>query len=293
MKKIKFDFYEVVMPEKENEQSISFESIIEQISQLSLDDENRNCEIRGFPIRLQCTSTFNQLWEGELIKIRMNELPIKASLTGVLQPIILKDDEGLGEETAFLYDPKTKTLVIQSNKFGVSASVLSKFFQEKSRLDEEIILLPILQGDVMERLGRMTSFQRLDISVSGINNISAIQSDNYGVSKAIDLANIFSAPVVNLTLSMGHYKGSLNLENVMQSVKKLLNLSQQNEGQIRKLQVSGDSEIDGKDILDLLLYRIQEEIEVEEINRRVPYEVRQAAIRSAWNSRKNEIISRQ
>lgn len=287
IKKIKVDFYLVCMPYEAVDAGITFEGILKKVG--CLDDEERNLEIRGFPIHMYAHSTWNQLWEVEMIRIRMNRLPIKASLAGEVEPITLNDDEGIGEETAFLFDPKTKTLVIQNNHMGVSASAVSKFFQEKSGLNTPISFLPIIKGDAVEQLQGLKDIQKMDISLASIDKIPSFKSNNDSISQTIDLANFFSAPTMNLTFSMGHHKGTLSINNVIKTAKEILGISNQNYNHVRKLEISGLDNSDEKSVFDLLEFKIFDEVKIQESNRRLSYKSRQEGIRKAWLRHKEEI----
>ena len=97
-KLMKVDFYKVVMPENA---ACKFDEILDRISAIPADD-HRNVVRAGYPIRLQEATKGGAVWEGEFVRIRMDEIPVKASLGGAIEPIELEDDEGIGEETAFL-----------------------------------------------------------------------------------------------------------------------------------------------------------------------------------------------
>jgi hypothetical protein len=117
----------------------TFEQLIEQVDATPPDD-NRNLEVGTNPARLQVSGVWNQCREGEMVRIRMDTLPRKASLDGALEDLDFGDDEGLGEETAFLYHPPTRILAIQRNRTGVSASSLVWYFKEKGQIDRPIQL---------------------------------------------------------------------------------------------------------------------------------------------------------
>jgi hypothetical protein len=113
-RQIKINFYRVYMPDGAG---ITFEGILESVDQ-SPNDEGRNLLVRDCPIRLQSLNKLQQGWEGDMIRIRMNEVPIKASLAGIVEPLEFEDNEGLGEETAFIYNPLIQVLMSQRNQSG-------------------------------------------------------------------------------------------------------------------------------------------------------------------------------
>ena len=102
-RKLKMDFLKVVLPD---EFPRSFESVLNAVN-VSPKDDARNAIRNDCPFRLQEARQTGDYWKGEMIRIRMDQLPIKAKLSGDISSIDLEDDEGIGEETAFLYHVPT------------------------------------------------------------------------------------------------------------------------------------------------------------------------------------------
>src|SRR5580704_9270886 len=111
-----------------------FEDLVQLVEESPRDD-GRNLEIGPDPARLQESGIWNHCHEGEMVRIRMDMLPRKASLDGALEDLDFEDDEGLGEETAFLYHPPTQVLALQRNRSGVSASGLAWYVKEKGHIE--------------------------------------------------------------------------------------------------------------------------------------------------------------
>src|SRR5258707_7859842 len=157
-KTVKIDFFKVVMPE---DAGMTFEALLNRIGQIPLQDEARTQEISGDPVRLQ--ELHHQQGghiEGDMVRTRMDTLPRKSNIeTGELALLDLDEDEGLGEETAFLYDPATHCLTIQRNRYGVSASAFATYCTEIGAFESAITLEPIISGDAIARL---QEFDRLN-----------------------------------------------------------------------------------------------------------------------------------
>ncbi len=99
----------------------------------------------------------------------MDTLPRKSNVeTGQLTLLDLDDDEGLGEETAFLYDPATHCLTIQRNRFGVSANAFATYCTEIGAFESALNLEPIISADAIARLQEFDRVNRLTIKVAGL-----------------------------------------------------------------------------------------------------------------------------
>jgi hypothetical protein len=110
---VNIDFYRVEMPDG---CTTTFESVVDSVHD-SPDDPTRNVDIRGHPVRLQVAHFGTEYVEGDMLLIQMHALPPKANLAGEVESLQLASDEGLGNETAFLYHPPDAG-------FGVAAEPL-------------------------------------------------------------------------------------------------------------------------------------------------------------------------
>jgi len=284
-RKIRVDFYQV----DTQKPSVLFEDIIQQISSFP-SDESRNIEIRGFPIRLSTSSQRLGFWQGDLMRIRMNDIPTKASLSGETEPLELDDDEGLGEETAFLYHIQTNVLMMQRNRLGVSASAFAKYCRSMCHLDEDITFDPILRGNVLERLAQMQIVRKFELKVARVEDLTILQGQDRGVDEVLNIKDVFNAPNVSLTVSVGNRK-NISLGNVIETAKKLFRSASDNSVNVKKIEVSGANEEDNQtDIIDLLEYWIREEIRINPIDLRiVSYAERLQALEQAWERRREEL----
>jgi Family of unknown function (DUF6731) len=105
-----------------------FEHILE-IGRGLPDDESRTIDRPDGPVRLQFARKSVNCWQGELIRIRLGEEPKRANLKGRVVPIIFDEDEGLGEETAFLYDPELQMIAYHEHRGGVSLTNAARYFK--------------------------------------------------------------------------------------------------------------------------------------------------------------------
>ena len=157
---MKIDYYLVETPEA----AADLGDVIKNVSE-SANNENRNISINGKPIRLQTAALEGSFWVGDMVKIRMDGIPPKTRLNGEQADIDLDEDEGLGEETAFVYDPATKILCIQRNRYAVSAQGLARYFS-KHYHPEYIELKPVLKHDALLRMDKLGVHRKLEGYVS-------------------------------------------------------------------------------------------------------------------------------
>lgn len=223
-------------------------------------------------------------WEGDLVRIRMTALPPKAGLDGSMETIDFDDDEGLGEESAFLFHPATRTLVLQYNHFGVTPNLFARYFENIGNLEGMIELLPAIRPDMMERVADMDEYRVLEIGLAGLENSTALGNQGRSLSGLVDVINEFQAPAARITLSMSHQRGTLARQTLTRTIQWL-----RGSQQVTKIKVTGKDDDESR-VIDLLHYRLVEKDDIElDEHRRMPYASRRAAVHNAWNRHRNGI----
>ena len=287
-KTVNIDFYRVVMPENAE---TTFDALLNRIEQIPLQNDARTQEITGDPVRLQELHHHGGYLEGDMVRTRMDTLPRRSNVeTGQLALLDLDDDEGLGEETAFLYDPATHCLTIQRNRFAVSASALATYCTEIGAFESAISLEPIISGDAIARLQEFDRVNRLTIKVAGLAGGRVLRETPYSLGHIAAFADDYAGPIVNIDVSMGHQRGSLARDRVRGVVEWLRRQIRDREVDVRRIEVSGSSSGDETQVLDLLESRIVEHRTVEiSRNRIVTYTARRNAVRAAWDAQRERI----
>lgn len=287
-RQIKIDFYRVEMPD---DADISFEGIIERVAK-SADNAKRTEVIGQAHVRLQEATMDRNCWRAEMVRIRLEDGAIVTKLSGESDPIDLAQDEGLGEQTAFLYRPSLRVLVLQRNKFAVSSSKLAQYFENKGGLDRPIMLDPIYTQDALQRLGGFTSIRSCEVRMAGPLDPEQFREQVPHIGGMVDLLKVFKSPRLALRWSMGQGNpdGSLSFRKVIAAMKALVKTADRDEARVFKLQISGRNSEDERDILDLVEERLTVVKTVErDKDRTLPYARRSAAIYQAWEEKRDEL----
>jgi hypothetical protein len=285
-KNLNIDFYKIVMPGLSR---LSFESILDMAIQLPIRDRFREINYSPLFLRQCLQNPQNHCWEGEIIRVRMNDLPIKANLSGDTEEFIFGDDEGIGEQTAFLYHLPTRVLLLQANQGGVSVPSFIQYFQVISTLTEPIFADPVIQADAMQKLAKMQTVTKLDIQIAGLDKPDIFKNQGHSIKKIIDLSNEYDAPIVALTVSVGRTKQrSLSIENAKNTIHDLLRISSQNKQDIKKIRISGSTEDHDKVYIDILKDRMRESININK-SRTLSHFERIKAIREGLERREKEL----
>jgi hypothetical protein len=287
-RKISVDFYRVEMPMQTTE---TFNSVLHRIAG-SPDDASRNVEMGGYAYRLHQARFERDLCEGEMVRIRMDQVPLKAKLSGYVAPLELEDDEGIGEDMAFLFYRLTNVLVVQRSRLAVSPARFAGYVEARGGLDGPVIFDPLLQKNALQRLNALNAIRKVEVRLTGVDHPEHLKDEAHGLNGVIDLLGQFDAPDVALTLSMGRTRGSLGVVDCLQSIKTLNRVAGENERNFTKLEVHGQRGPQEPEVIDLVKDRVVETFELEpDYHRRISYEARRLALREALRRRMKEVTA--
>lgn len=294
-KNLTVDFFQVLI--RNSSSSIpDFKDIIQKTINIPADKRAR--EVRLHHVYLyEAAYGWQDTWEGEIVQLRMDNIPVKGDLSGKIEDLQLGTDEGIGEQSAFIYHPASKILALQTNRHGVSPGSFAQYFEFIAEGNIEISLLPVLQIDAMQRLEKLKDVKKFEINVAGINNIESIfNSGNNGVGEIIELSNAFQSPSIALELKASNSKSNpiyLIKEKVVGAAQSLARISKtnQNNAKVSKIRITGASDDEDNILVDLLKDRMREKISIgySGKNRNIPYNYRKTALQTAWNKRLDEI----
>ncbi|BAY29185.1 hypothetical protein NIES2107_10260 [Nostoc carneum NIES-2107] len=289
-KKLNVDFYQVKISQPS---ALSFEEILQKIDNTL--PHHRTKEVRLHHIYIfSIQYGWQDTWEGEIVRLRMNDLPVKGSLAGEIEDIQLAHDEGIGEQSAFIYHPATRILAIQSNRNGVSPGDFARYFEIFGEGNTSISLDPVLQMSALQKLVKLKEVINFEIKIASLSNMNIFGDNDNAVEEMIHLAEIFQAPSINIEVktSVKKKQPSLLVDKVVETAQSLLRASQQKHNKITTLKVSGSDDEDNKTVIDLLKDKMRESINVNNPgrNRNIPYDIRQKALQEAWNNRLTEIL---
>lgn len=209
---LRIGFHKVVVRSKE---PTDFEQILEVGRKLP-DDETRTIDRPDGPIRLQFARRSVNVWQNELIRIRIGEDPKKANTKGKVEPIPFEPDEGLGEETAFVYDPELQMVAYHEHRGGVSLTNAARYFKAVGGV-RSVEFQPVLKPEVLERVNRMGQVKEFIVHLAGVHDGQHLRNLGRPALSLFGAANAFLAPKAKFHISIGK-EGSL--QNVKEANRR-------------------------------------------------------------------------
>lgn len=256
----------------------TFANVMQHVLRLPNDRKRNDITTAGHPIRLSQGNQSGKLWSGEVIQIRMDDQPFKAGLDGDIEPIELRDDQGIGQGIAFLYSRTLDVIFIQRNKFAVSATSLARYFSNKGGCGA-VIFDPIMTTTAYQRLFALDKIKKFSYRIGAVNDMTLLTNQGVGITEMGTMQRTLDAPYIEFTASVGSRRGvSLEKNNVRRIITKLLGLVREGVP-VEEINVKGQTSEDTIDAINMLDEFLHYEIDVE-VDKRgaIPYDIRANAL---------------
>ena len=135
------------------------------ISLLPLDRRNRMKAEDN--IRLEYHEQHGHLWYCDFIRLRMNHGPSRAGVGTAVQGFDLGEDEGFGEETAFLWDSRTNWCVVQYNHYGVRPQTIADYLGDWDHENPVALeLQPKIDNTIQAKVQTKTHISKVTVVVA-------------------------------------------------------------------------------------------------------------------------------
>lgn len=251
-KNIKFNFFKIEF------HSDNFENF-KQALLTKIESPFPASSVNGNIHLLEEPRDFNGLICGTLIHNQMFGIPDSFDdKTKKNSKLNLTETQGLGYQTAFLFDPVIDFLIFESNKNGVSINNFINYYGinlKPDTLSHEIVIDP---GDI-SKLENFKVIKKFRVKVAKIQNGAVFadkKSSFYSIGKAADISN---SNYLDYTIS-AERKSSLKLGIIKNYVKELLQKNTDEE--IQTLEISGVDEEENSDVLNLIANKVTIEIQI-------------------------------
>ena len=276
-KKFKVLFFQVDMGLNRS----TFADLLQRIQILS--PEERTAESKNLRLDKIEKDELTKVWYGTLTKIRMDNLPEKMNhKTGESSDLLINDDEGIAEMSAFLFDPEVNLLLVQRSTYGPSETAFSEYFHEKCTTSP-IAMNIILKRDVLEKLRNMQILYKFECKMA--KPVADVFVNDSSVTNFLNSLGTTEYADVEIILSADKSTGLASW------IKKFATLLSQNiTGRYKRLKVGGISSDGTQDFLDLLQCKKEELVEIERDSfRTISFTTRKNVLKEAYSDTKEEM----
>lgn len=281
---INIDFFGVIEPE------ITLESVLGIIESTSIPERTKRVGKEYASINHLFLDA--GYWFGTILKIRMYELPKRANLDGVVDDFILADNEGVGEEASFIYDPRTKVIAIQYNHYGTKSGALREYISRfLGNNNNQFELSPVLTRDALVRMHHQNIIKRLEVKFAVPTNTNAFANPDDSTQALINIMRATNGGKIKFELQPDNleHNSSLSTNRVRRIIQTLLS----NREQVSVLKLYGKEDEDGRVLPIDLLHDRMVEVNLFNANRFNPLtrDLMYNFLHTAYNNKRQEILA--
>lgn len=289
----KFSVYAFFVAADDN--AMPFSDLLAKVQQDS--KPLRNHKVNGVYYRVEEIDQRNGLWFIDLIKLREQQGPGKASLTVPISGFVFVGDEVFAEETAALYDPASRFIVMQYNHYGMRAGSMASYFSTYATAWRVRHNLPLpgaytfrakFDDDVERRFQERKGIRKLIYKIAPRQFSETDRRAGRSVSEALDISAMARAETMEVTLSAD--RGNFLSRSVDEVVAWFRGKAEVEPDAIEALKVGILRGEDAKmEILDLLAPRLKQDFSDLPVgdDRRLDREERYARLERAFNGWRN------
>lgn len=202
------------------------EEMLEYAATLDLHDRMRR--VGNFDTRLEHVAAprsdgnTSDFWLLDFVKLRYEQGPGKAGRTTPIQGFDMDDDQGFGEETAALYDPATKYLLVQYNHHGIRASGIQDYFNRLNHNPENIAYYSFaikLDESSEVRLAKKQHIAKVHFKIDSSQMSAAFREADIGLSQMLSASEMQDGQMIEIAITAARGK---NLRE--RAVRSLINV---------------------------------------------------------------------
>lgn len=158
------------------------------------------------------------------LRLRDTNIPTKARIDKESEPMVLEDDEYIGEEACALYDGNVGALMLQRNRHSLSVAGIEEYLNLLwQSTTEKIYLRPIMAYDVTSRVRGAQEYRRMTIRFADIQDKEFFEEEKKPILDILKGLKKYNAVNAEVTITMGHTRNeSLSKETVVQTIDTAL-----------------------------------------------------------------------
>lgn len=265
------------------------EDLIAQIKSDSL--EKRIRKVGYNDIRIEHVEYKNGLWFFDFGKFRDQHGPGKASKTTPITGFSFQQGEVFCEETACLYIPKNKHLIVQYNHHGTRIGLIQDYLSEYDENNGYAFeMLPKYDQAVEKKFRNRAATKKIIFEIDPRFLTQKDRVSGTALTQALDLGKQSQGEKIELTISAGRQKNKFLSQFIDKTAETLKKTAGINPDGVTKLKVGVLENLDSRmEVLDLIEQRLVQEFSDIPLGEdlRFPRKARYSALERALNGWRN------
>lgn len=220
-------------------------------------------------------------WLLDFTKLRFEHGPGKISRDAPIEGFELEENQGFGEETAVLYDPASKHLILQYNHNGPRSGTIEEYL---CAYDNAVVgkyaFLVVLDETANLRLAQKDIIKKIQFKVAAHRITNAQLNGNVPLGRVLDMANNIDGETVEIIVSAGRGRLSAGVQGLIDTLRGMMPVAAHDaDGALQGFKVSGKAGVNGEtDEINMLITK--EELSIDNLQMGADLRYTQA---SRWN----------
>lgn len=244
------------------------------LSLIAADDiSTRLKDVSGNRVRIeqivppQSVGNESTYWLLNFTKFRFENCPGKVGVNTPIEGFDIGKDEGFGEETAAIYDPKSKFMIIQYHHSGVRASAIENYLSNYFHDDDQITgyeLKVKLDPTAEAKLAKKKYISKVKLKIAPPQITKVFREQNLSLGTVLDMGSSAKSKDIELVLAAdrGENLNDRFIMPLINSLKKLRQFDLDNDSAaMTKFEVFGRNEKEDRaDAINMLAPKLKLEI---------------------------------
>lgn len=213
-------------------------------------------------LRIDSIELRDGVWLIDFVKFRQTQGPGRGKKKAKTEGFEFKRGESFAEETAALYDPSTKYMLVQYNHSGVRAGSIAQYLSDYDGSAANVYNLdPKYDPDTERKLQKKAIKKSLSFRID-VTQMSAQDLKNgVALEQAIAFGRDCSAGQITVELSAGGTRDNGLKGKIGATLNALQKLAGNNPAAVQSVKLGGkESADDAVEVLDLLTERLHVEL---------------------------------
>lgn len=224
-KKVRVEYYQVVVANVDNsgkDELFDLRKLITKVEELSLEDRTYPYNKEEARLDKRNYNKDYDFWYISFVRLRQDQLPVKALKNSEAESMHLSQDEYIGEEVTAVYDCQNHIIALQRNRDSLSSVGIEAYLTRLyDRQDKGIFLRAVPMEKIFERAGKAKLYRKIVIKFA--SDRTEKRNINSSFSQLFTYFDRFeTSRNATVTLSVGtKKKASLGNDAVTETLKDI------------------------------------------------------------------------
>lgn len=247
-KKLKVNLFQVLRGDRD----VPLEDVLRELAQVEI--QHRTSRVGAYDVRLEhilepeSEGNPTPYWLMDFVKFRDTHGPGKAARNTAIRGFDLQPEEYFGEETAALYDPERKYLLLQYNHNGVKSTPISlylnNFFQDDRRVANYEFRMKLDEASEV-KLAKKQHITKMHFKIAPMKFTAAHRAEGVSLDRVLAFSNNHDGASIEITIAAARGEKLQKVNDILDSLRSFRQADREQDTQaITQFDLEAKEELD-------------------------------------------------